>query len=102
MDENTRAGKQPAPRPSRILALAVVAAGGVVVGVVAGFVTQSVVIGLVAGLIVAGIAALWVRRVRRVGENTGDMNDLAEERRLRRDQGPFTQPGSSGFGTPGI
>ena len=70
-------------------------------------------ISLVTGAVLGLLGALWVWRTSRTARERedGDRADglrgtdsrpIAEERRRRGQGGAFDQPGTSGFGTPGL
>jgi membrane protein implicated in regulation of membrane protease activity len=89
-----------------VLALACLAAG--FAWVIAGSVGISLLTGAIFGL----LGSLWAWRTVRTGrtpqdEHAGDprgagSRPIAEERRRRGQGGAFDQPGTSGFGTPGL
>ncbi|WP_438354280.1 hypothetical protein [Microbacterium sp. CJ88] len=104
MDENTENGGQSTARMPRIIANAAVLICATGAGALFGFVTQSVMMGVIAAAVFVAVCIGWMVRITRAGDHSGTDSDraLAEARRERGKYGQMDQPGTSGFGTPGI
>ena len=65
-------------------------------------IAQSVALSAATALVLLALGALWLWRTRRAGVPDSGTESIDDARRTPGEMGPYWQPGTSGFGTPGL